>query len=108
MMPAVRATPPGRPHDHPGWSDGFISHRCRLRAAPFFVGPRCRRSLSMETSLIRSSAHPLITDLLTQGVPFDDVQYLAGHASPRTTRLYDRRQKKVTRNIVERISICVE
>ena len=46
-----------------------------------------------------------ITDLLTQGVPLEDVQYLAGHADPRTTRLYDRRQKKVTRNIVERISI---
>ena len=35
----------------------------------------------------------------------EDVQYLAGHAEPRTTGLYDRRQKKVTRNIVERISI---
>jgi integrase/recombinase XerD len=46
-----------------------------------------------------------ITDLLTQGVPFEDVQYLAGHSSPRTTGLYDRRRKKVTRNIVERISI---
>jgi len=46
-----------------------------------------------------------VTDLLTQGIPLKDVQYLAGHASPRTTRLYDRRQKKVTRNIVERISI---
>ena len=46
-----------------------------------------------------------ITDLLEQGVPLEDVQYLAGHADPRTTRLYDRRQKKVTRNIVERISI---
>jgi integrase/recombinase XerD len=46
-----------------------------------------------------------ITDLLTQGVPLEEVQYLAGHSSPRTTRLYDRRQKKVTRNIVERISI---
>ena len=46
-----------------------------------------------------------ITDLLSQGVPLEDVQYLAGHAEPRTTRLYDRRQKKVTRNIVERISI---
>jgi hypothetical protein len=30
---------------------------------------------------------------LTQGVPLEDVQYLAGHADPRTTRLYDRRQK---------------
>lgn len=46
-----------------------------------------------------------ITDLLTQGVPLEDVQYLVGHSSPRTTRLYDRRQKKVTRSIVERISI---
>ena len=46
-----------------------------------------------------------IIDLLTQGVPLEDVQYLAGHAEPRTTGLYDRRQKKVTRNIVERISI---
>jgi integrase/recombinase XerD len=32
-----------------------------------------------------------ITDLLTQGVPLESVQYLAGHADPRTTRLYDRR-----------------
>jgi site-specific recombinase XerD len=47
----------------------------------------------------------IITDLLSQGVPLEDVQYLAGHADPRTTRLYDRRQRRVTRNIVERISI---
>ncbi len=42
-----------------------------------------------------------ITDLLGQGVPLDDVQSLAGHSRPRTPELYDRRQKKVTRNIVE-------
>ena len=57
----------------------------------------------------RLKSHPFrvaaIADLLTQGVPLEDVQYLAGHAEPRTTGLYDRRQKKVTRNIVERISI---
>lgn len=46
-----------------------------------------------------------ITDLLLQGVPLEDVQNLAGHADPRTTRLYDRRQRRVTRNIVERISV---
>jgi len=46
-----------------------------------------------------------ITDLLTQGVPLEDVQYLAGHADPRTTRLYDRRHKQVTRNMAERISV---
>lgn len=46
-----------------------------------------------------------ITDLLTLGVPLEDVQYLAGHADPRTTRLYDRRQQRVTRNAVEKISV---
>ena len=46
-----------------------------------------------------------ITDLLSQGVSLEDVQHLAGHSDPRTTRLYDRRQKKVTRNVVERISV---
>ena len=45
------------------------------------------------------------TDLLKQGVPVEDVQYLLGHSDPRTTRLYDRREQKVTRNLVERISI---
>jgi len=36
-------------------------------------------------------------------VALEDVQRLAGH--PRTTRLYDRRDKKITRNIAERISV---
>ncbi len=45
------------------------------------------------------------TDLLEQGVPLEDVQELLGHADPRTTRLYDRRDRQVTRNVVERISI---
>ncbi|WP_074306048.1 tyrosine-type recombinase/integrase [Singulisphaera sp. GP187] len=45
-----------------------------------------------------------VTNLLTQRVPLEDVQYLAGHSEPRTTALYVRRQKRVTRNIVERIS----
>jgi integrase/recombinase XerD len=45
------------------------------------------------------------TDLLEQRIPLEEVQYLLGHADPRTTRLYDRREKRVTRNIVERISI---
>ena len=45
------------------------------------------------------------TDLINQGVPLEDVQYLLGHADPRTTLLYDRTKRQVTRNIVERISI---
>ncbi len=46
-----------------------------------------------------------VTYLLNQGTPLEDVQYLAGHSSPRTTRLYDRRQQKVTRSIVEKTSV---
>jgi len=46
-----------------------------------------------------------ITDLLEQNVPREDVQHLAWHADPRTTGLYDRRKRKISRNIVERISV---
>jgi integrase/recombinase XerD len=68
-----------------------------------------RRRLKAAGLPLRLSPHSFrvtaITDLLSQGVPLEDVQYLAGHAEPRTTGLYDRRKKRVTRNIVERISI---
>lgn len=45
------------------------------------------------------------TDLLRQGVQLEDVQYLLGHSDSRVTKLYDRRQHQVTRNVVERISV---
>ena len=68
-----------------------------------------KRRLKHADLPVRLSPHSFrvttITDLLEQGVPLEDVQRLAGHADPRTTRLYDRRDKKITRNIVERISI---
>jgi integrase len=35
----------------------------------------------------------------------EDVQYLLGHADARTTKLYDRRKRQITRNLVERISV---
>ena len=47
----------------------------------------------------------VLTDLLSQDVPLEDVQYLAGHSNPQTTQIYDRRRRRVARNIVERISI---
>jgi integrase/recombinase XerD len=84
----------------------------RLSAAPLTSKRVCelvKRRLKDAGLPKRLSPHSFrvtaITDLLTQGVPLEDVQYLAGHAEPRTTGLYDRRQKRVTRNIVERISI---
>lgn len=44
------------------------------------------------------------TNLLEQGVPLPDVQFLLGHSDPRTTQGYDRSGREVTRNVVERIS----
>jgi integrase/recombinase XerD len=46
-----------------------------------------------------------ITDLLSQGVPLEEVQNLVGHADARTTRLYDRRPSRVMRSVVEKISV---
>jgi integrase/recombinase XerD len=70
----------------------LVKRRLRDAALPTHLSPHSFRVAT-------------VTDLLTQGVALEDVQYLAGHADPRTTRLYDRRQKQVTRNTVERISI---
>jgi integrase/recombinase XerD len=73
------------------------------------IGELVKRRLKDAGLPLRLSPHSFrvttLTDLLAQGVPLEVVQHLAGHASPRTTMLYDRRQKTVTRNIVERISI---
>jgi integrase/recombinase XerD len=84
----------------------------RLATNAIHVNDICRmmkRRLKHASLPERLSPHSfrvaVITDLLDQGVALEDVQHLAGHADPRTTRLYDRRQRKVTRNIVERISI---
>jgi site-specific recombinase XerD len=45
------------------------------------------------------------TDLLLHGTALEDVQHLLGHSDSRVTKLYDRRRRQVTRNIVERISV---
>ena len=47
----------------------------------------------------------VVTDLLTQNVPFEDVQYLVGHVHTRTTQIYDRWRQRVSRNLVERSSV---
>jgi integrase/recombinase XerD len=44
-----------------------------------------------------------ITTFLENGSAIEMAQYMAGHADPRTTKLYDRRRQQVTRGEVERI-----
>jgi integrase/recombinase XerD len=70
----------------------MVKRRLKAAGLPAVISPHSFRSCAA-------------TDLLLQGVALEDVQYLLGHADARTTRLYDRRQKQVTRNIVERISV---
>ena len=66
----------------------------RLKAArlPRIISPHSFRAM-------------VVTDLLAQGVAIERVQFLVGHARSETTQLYDHRARKVTRNIVERISV---
>lgn len=75
----------------------------RLVATAIHVDDICRiRKRRLKDASMPSRLSPLsfrvavITDLLEQGVPLEDVQHLVGHPDPRTTRLYDRRQRKVT------------
>ena len=44
-----------------------------------------------------------ITAYLEEGGSLENAQAMAAHESPRTTKLYDRRDQKVRRDLVERI-----
>jgi integrase len=67
----------------------------RLRAA----------GLPAETFCCHSFRATTATNLLKQKIAREQVQYLLGHSDARTTDLYNRTDKEVTRNIVERISL---
>lgn len=67
------------------------------------VKRRCRDAGLPGTLTPHSFRVKTVTCLLSSGVPLEDVQYLVGHADPRTTRLYDRRKQAVTRSVIERI-----
>ncbi|MBI3464481.1 MAG: tyrosine-type recombinase/integrase [Planctomycetes bacterium] len=66
---------------------------------------RMRRAGLPEKLSAHSFRVAVATDLFAQGVETGEIQYLLGHSDPRTTRLYDRTPRKVTRNLVERIRI---
>ena len=87
--------PAGRPTERPLSPlalEQKLKHRLAAAGLPKILSPHLFRVL-------------VVTDLLSQNVPLDDVQYLAGNARPGTTPVYDRRRRRVTRNIVERVSV---
>ncbi len=70
----------------------MVKRRLKAAGLPGLISPHSFRSMAA-------------TDLLLHGVALEDVQFLLGHSDSRVTKLYDRRQKQITRNIVERISV---
>ena len=74
--------------------DCYSSHRSAILACGFHP-PLTERPLSPHFFGVL-----VVTDLLSQNVPLEDVQYLAG-----TAQIYDRRRCRATRNLVERISV---
>ena len=70
----------------------MLKRRLRDAGLPSIITPHSFRAM-------------VVTDLLEQGVPIEDVQYLVGHRRSSTTQIYDRRARRVSRNTVERISI---
>jgi integrase/recombinase XerD len=69
------------------------------------VKRRMRKAGLREELSAHSFRTAVATNLIGQGVPVEDVQELLGHADARTTKLYDRTERKVTRNLVERIGL---
>jgi integrase/recombinase XerD len=102
----------GEPMDSPLFRAAINRMAKRLSRRPLTtdrIGDMMKRRLKDAGLPTRLSPHSFrvmtATTLLSQNVPLEDVQHLLGHAEPRTTALYDRRKKQVTRNIVERIPI---
>ena len=93
---SARSPPTGTPSSRrplqPWTIRAILKRRLQAAGLPDIITPHSFRAM-------------VVTDLLSQGVSTEHVQYLVGHARPSTTQLYDRRAKTVTRNTVERISV---
>ena len=68
--------------------------KCRLKAArlPEILSPHSFRAL-------------VVTDLLSETVPHDDVQLSAGHAHHSTNQIYDHPRRRVSHNFFKQISL---
>lgn len=91
----------------PAWceDDGLELHQVTLGLAEQTMLKRRVKAAGLPEILSPHSFRNLVvTDILSQNVPLEDVQYLAGHAHPHTTQICDRQRWRVSRNLVEQIS----
>lgn len=99
----------GAPPDSPLWRQapnlwGALTER-RLRTSGVRAMLKTRLAAAgLPTNLTPHSFRVMVvTALLSQNVPVEEVQQLVGHSHPSTTQLYDRRRRRINRSIVERI-----
>ncbi len=96
--------PPGAPLWRGALRGGSLTRRQVNQAAVRAMLKRRLAAAGLPDNLTPHSFRVMVvTALLSQNVPVEEVQHLVGHSHPSTTQLYDRRRRRVTRSIVERI-----
>ena len=96
--------PPGAPLWRGALRGGSLTHRRVAQAAVRAMLKRRLATAGLPDNLTPHSFRVMVvTALLSQNVPVEEVQHLVGHSHPSTTQLYDRRRRRINRSIVERI-----
>jgi site-specific recombinase XerD len=84
---------------------GFTERRMNRREALAMVKRRCKAAGLGERFSNHTFRATGITAYLSNGGQLENAQFMAGHASPTTTKLYDRRRQQATLDEVERIRL---
>ena len=99
----IAEDPPGAPLWRGALRGGFLTRRQVNQAAVRAMLKRRLATAGLPDQLTPHSFRVMVvTALLSQNVPVEEVPHLVGHSHPSTTQLYDRR-RRVNRSIVERI-----
>ena len=100
----IAEEPPGAPLWRGALRGGGLTHRGIASAAVRAMLKRRLASAGLPDNLTPHSFRVMVvTALLSQNVPVEEVQHLVGHSHPSATQLYDRRRRRINRSIVERI-----
>jgi site-specific recombinase XerD len=83
---------------------GILTERRMTQQDAWYMLQRRAKKAGITTQICNHSWRATgITNFLENGGAIEMAQYMAGHADPRTTKLYDRRRQQATRGEVERI-----